>query len=110
MYKFKIGENARKHQGECSLCLKQNVYWSELHQWGMCGACYAMLLEDVIKNIASEAIEFQYIYDGVKPGDRLKVHTDEEILNYTLKHIQAMLDKYGIKREKAEQGWVPGME
>jgi hypothetical protein len=93
MYKFKIGENARRQQGECPLCLKRNVSWTELREWGMCGACYAVLLEEVIENIVK---------------DSLKADADHHA--YINAQIQVVLDKHKIKREKTEPGWVPGMD
>ena len=95
MYKFKIGENARKQQGICPKCspARDNVPWRELTEWGMCGTCYAEMLHRVFVDLLR--------YQGM---------SEKESHEHIRDLVDELLAKYKIRREPKAPGWVPGME
>ena len=95
MYKFKIGENARKQQGICPMCSpeRNDVPWRELTEWGMCGTCYAETLHKGFIDLLR--------YQGM---------SEKEAHEYIRDLVDEHLDKHKVKREKTRPGWLPGME
>jgi hypothetical protein len=97
MYKFRVGENGRKQQGECMLCLRDNIPMSELTEWGMCAQCYLL---EVIDPLLRAVIRDLHIFMGA----------DASVDEYIAERVEVILKRKGIRREIAPKGWVPGME
>jgi hypothetical protein len=98
MYKYEIhlGEDARRQLGHCSLCSRDGIPARQLIEHGMCSTCYVAVLQEVIRSITSEACT---TVDGT-------ISKEEQYL-YIRECEEAVINKWHIKRERAESGWLP---